>query len=138
MSFKEKLSQNYADAYLKRYGDRLTQVQGNAVSVKIEEKTILWIFHKIHVTILVRPERSKTVVKCIYKKNRWFKKPSFITVSQGNLLLIQGLKGKKGKGNREQVDVINIKNISTKKDLVPVKGDNGQKIQRVQKIQRFK
>lgn len=138
MGFKEKLSKNYADAYLKRYGDRLTQVQGNAVSVKVEEKTILWIFHKIKVTILVRPDRSKTVVKCTYKRNRWFKKPTFIPVSQGNLLIIQGLKGKKGKENREQIEIMNVRNLSTKKDLVPVEGDKGQKIQRVQKVQRYK
>lgn len=140
MSFKEKLTEYYTQSYLKKYGDRLTQVQGNVVSVKIEEKTILWIFHKLTATLLVRPDRSKGVVKCVYKKNRWFKKPEFIQVSQGNLLIVQGLKGKKSKkGNQstESTTIINIRNLSTKKDLVPVEGKAG-KIQRTQKIQRMK
>lgn len=134
MSFKEKLAQYYTKSYLKKYGERLTQVQGTVVSVKVTEKTILWIFHKLSVTLLVRPERSKNVVKCSYLRKKWFKTPEFIPVSQGNLVLVQGLKGKKGKENREQIELINIRNITTKKDLVPMDG----KPQRVQKIQRIK
>ncbi len=30
-------------------------------------------------------------------KEKWFKKPEFINVSQGNFILVQGLKGKKEK-----------------------------------------
>lgn len=134
MSFKEKIAQYYTKSYLKKYGDRLTQVQGTVVSVKITEKTILWIFHKLNVTLLVRPERSKNVVKCSYVRNKWFKKPEFITISQGNLVLVQGLKGKRGKENREQIELINIRNITTKKDLVPMDG----KPQRTQRVQRIK
>lgn len=134
MSFKEKIAQYYTKSYLKKYGDRLTQVQGTVVSVKVSEKTILWIFNKITITLLVRPERSKNVIKCVYLRNRWFKKPEFITVNQGNLVLVQGLKGKKGKGNSEQVEMINIRNMTTKKDLVPMEG----KMQKVQKVQRMK
>lgn len=134
MSIREKFSKYYADTYLKRYGDRLTQVQGNVVSVKIEEKTILWIFHKLTATLIVKPDRSKTVVKCVYKKNRWFKKPGFMAINQGNLLLIQGLKGKKGKEDRELITILNVRNLTTKKDLVPVEG----KIQTVRKVQRMK
>jgi hypothetical protein len=134
MSIKEKFSKYYTDTYLKRYGDRITQVQGNVVSVKIEEKTILWIFHKLKAVLIVKPDRSKSVVKCVYNKNRWFKKPSFITINQGNLLIVQGLKGKKGKGEREAISIMNIRNLSTKKDLIPVEG----KVQRVQKVQRIK
>ncbi len=134
MSFKEKIAQYYSKAYLKKYGDRLTQVQGTVVSVKVAEKTILWIFHKISVVILVRPDRSKNIVKCTYTRNRWFKKPEFIPITQGNLVLAQGLKGKKGKQNSEQIELINIRNMTTKKDLVPMEG----KIQRVQKVQRIK
>lgn len=136
MGFKEKLAKYYTDSYLKKYGDRLTQVQGNAISVKIEEKTILWIFHKLTVTLILRPERSKSIVRCIYKKNRWFKKPEFMSISQGNLLIVQGLKGKKGKENRETIEVMNIKNMSTKKDLIPVEG--APQVKRVQKVQRYK
>lgn len=140
MSFKEKLTQYYTQSYLKKYGDRLTQIQGNVVSVKIEEKTILWIFHKLTATLLVRPDRSKGVVKCVYKKNRWFKKPEFMQLAQGNLLIVQGLKGKKskkGSQTTESTTIINIRNLSTKKDLVPVEG-KAAKIQRTQKIQRMR
>lgn len=134
MSFKEKIAQYYTKSYLKKYGDRLTQVQGTVVSVKVTEKTILWIFNKLTVTILVRPERSKSVIKCVYLRNRWFKKPEFIPVNQGNLVLIQGLKGKRGKGNNEHIEMMNIRNMTTKKDLVPIEG----KVPKVQKVQRMK
>ncbi|MFL0269625.1 hypothetical protein [Candidatus Clostridium radicumherbarum] len=134
MSIKEKFSKYYTDTYLKRYGDRITQVQGNVVSVKIEEKPILWLFHKLTVTLIIKPDRSKTVVKCVYKKNKWFKKPTFMVINQGNLLLVQGLKGKKGKDNREIITIMNIRNLTTKKDLVPVEG----KVQQVRKVQRIK
>jgi hypothetical protein len=135
MSIKEKFAKYYTDTYLKRYGDRLTQVQGNVVSVKIEEKTILWIFHKIKAVLIVKPDRSKSVIKCVYKKNRWFKKPTFLTINQGNLLIVQGLKGKKGKDDKEGLSIMNIRNLSTKRDLVPVEG-KAPKVQKVQ--QRFK
>ncbi|OFI07532.1 hypothetical protein CLOACE_01360 [Clostridium acetireducens DSM 10703] len=134
MSFKEKLANYYTQSYLKKYGDRITQVQGNVVSIKLEEKSILWIFNKITATILLRPERSRTIVKCIYKKSRWFKKPKFIAINQGNLLVIQGLKGKKGKDNREQIDIVNIRNLTTKKDLVPLEG----KAAEIKKVQQRK
>ncbi|MCT8976084.1 hypothetical protein N4T77_05680 [Clostridium sp. CX1] len=134
MSLKEKIAQYYTKSYLKKYGDRLTQVQGTVVSVKVTEKTILWVFNKLTVTLLVRPERSKNITKCIYMRNRWFKKPEFIPVNQGNLVLVQGLKGKKGKQNSEQIEMINIRNMTTKKDLVPMEG----KMQKVQRVQRIK
>lgn len=134
MSFKEKIAQYYTKSYLKKYGDRLTQVQGTVVSVKITRKTILWIFNKLTVTLLVRPERSKNIVKCSYIRKKWFKKPEFITINQGNLVLLQGLKGKKGKENRESLDLINIRNMTSKKDLIPIEG----KMPKVQKIKRFK
>ena len=41
-------------------------------------------------------------------------KPNFIPVSQGNLVVIQGLKGKKGKENREIVEILNLMNLTTK------------------------
>lgn len=134
MSFKEKIAQYYTKSYLKKYGDRLTQVQGTVVSVKVTEKTILWIFNKLTVTLLVRPERSKNVTKCTYIRNRWFKKPEFIPINQGNLVLVQGLKGVKGKGAGEQIEMMNIRNMTTKKDLVPMEG----KMPKVQRIQRMK
>lgn len=134
MSFKEKISQYYTKSYLKKYGDRLTQVQGTVVSVKVTKKTILWIFHKLNVSLLVRPERSKNIVKCSYVRKKWFKKPDFITINQGNLVLVQGLKAKKGKQGKDFINLINIRNMTTKKDLVPVEG----KVQRVKRVQRIK
>ncbi|SKA72622.1 hypothetical protein SAMN05428976_1012 [Clostridium sp. USBA 49] len=134
MSVKEKFAKYYTESYLKRYGDRLTQIQGNVISVKVEEKTILWLFHKLKVNLILKPDRSKAVIRCVYKKNKWFKKPTFITINQGNLLLIQGLKGKKGKDDREVITIMNVRNLTTKKDLIPMEG----KIQKVQKVQRIK
>ncbi|MCM8710996.1 hypothetical protein M2651_08150 [Clostridium sp. SYSU_GA19001] len=134
MSIKEKFAKYYTENFLKKYGERLTQIQGNVISVKIEEKTILWLFHKIKATLIVKPDRSKSVIKCVYQKNRWFKKPEFITINQGNLVIIQGIKGKKGKEDRETISIMNVRNLTTKKDLIPVEG----KVQRVQKVQRIK
>ena len=131
MSFREKMQKAYAESYVKKMGDRLTQVQGNIISVKVEKKTILWIFHKLIVTFLVKQERSKNITKCVYKRNRWFKKPQFIPLSQGNLVVIQGNKGVKGKSNREVITVLNIRNLSTKTDLVPMDGGKEPKVQRV-------
>ncbi len=37
MGFKEKLGSYYTEAYLKKYGDRITQVQGNVISAKVEK-----------------------------------------------------------------------------------------------------
>ena len=129
MGFTDKLNKYYAENYIKKYGDRLAQVQGNIVSVKVEEKTILWIFHKITAVLLVKPERSRNIVRCVYKKRRWFKKIDFIQLSQGNFVLVQGLKGKKGKENREEIEIMNIRNITTRRDLIPI--DEEPKVQRV-------
>lgn len=144
MGFKDKLQSYYAKRYLKRYGDRLAQVQGNVISTKLTEKAILGIFHKLEVTILIRPERSKNIVQCVFKKTGWFKKPEFMPISQGNLLIVQGLKGKKPKDGKkpkktkessERITIMNIKNMTTKRDLVPIEG-NVPKVKR--QIQRLK
>jgi hypothetical protein len=140
MGFQEKLQNYYAKKYLKKYGDRLTQLQGNVVSTKVSEKTILGLFHKMSVTIIVRPDRSKNIVSCTYRKNRWFKKPAFIPISQGNLLLVQGLKADKkkkakAKDSKEGINIINIRNMTTKRDLVPIEGA-APKVQR--QVKRLK
>lgn len=135
MGFKEKLEKYYQDTAMKRYGDRLTQVKGNVLSVKIEEKKILWIFYKIKAVLIVRPERSKGVVTCVYKRNRWFKKPTFMSVSQGNLVIIQGLKAKKKKSKdavSDGIEIANVINITTKKELHHVDGDIMKKATKVQ------
>lgn len=134
MGFKDKMAKSYADAYLKKYGDRLTQVQGHILSVKVLEKTILWIFHKLQVDLVVKPERSKAIARCQYKKNQWFKKPKFMQLNQGHLVVVQGLKGKKGKEHSDILSVLNIRNLTTKKDLVQV----DQKVQKVQQKQFIK
>lgn len=118
MGFKDKLSKYYTDSYLEKYGDRLTQFQGSVLSVKLEEKTILWIFHKLSVTLMVRPDRSRVISKCVYNKNKWFKKATFVPVKQGNNVIIQGLKTVKD--GKEFIEISNLLNLTTKQDLVPV------------------
>ena len=92
MGFKDKMTKYYSDAYMEKYGDRMTSVAGTILSVKTEVKSILGIFNKLHVFLVVKPEVGKQVVKCEYKKNRWFKKPQFIDVNQGHKVIIMGLK----------------------------------------------
>lgn len=132
MGFKEKLAKYYTESYIKKYGDRMAQFQGSVISVKVQEQTILWIFHKITATLIIRPERSKSVIKCAYNKNRWFKKPEFIAISQGHNVVIQGLKGKKGKQNSEVIEIMNILNLTTKKDLIPVDHSQIKKVKQQQ------
>ena len=119
MGFKDKMTKYYSDAYMEKYGDRMTSVAGTILSVKTEVKSILGIFNKLHVFLVVKPEVGKQVVKCEYKKNRWFKKPQFIDVNQGHKVIIMGLKGIKGKANSENILVSNIANLTTRKDLHP-------------------
>ena len=119
MGFKDKMTKYYSDAYMNKYGDRMTSVAGTILSVKTEVKSILGIFNKLHVFLVVKPEVGKQVVKCEYKKNRWFKKPQFIDVNQGHKVIIMGLKGVKGKANSENVLISNIANLTTRKDLHP-------------------
>jgi len=146
MGLKDKISNSYRDAYLKRYGDRLTQAQGRVLSVKVEEKNYLRIFYKLLVTILVKADGSKSIAKCVFKKSRWLKKVSFISVLQGHSVIIQGMKGKKAKKgkkskeNSAQIQIVNIRNLTTKKDLVPTNGTQGNapKVQRVRADKRFK
>lgn len=133
MGFKEKLQSRYAKQFLEKNGDRLSSVQGNVVSIKIEEKAVLWLFHKLRVTLLVRPERSKSVVKCTYNKNKWFKKIPFIQINQGNLVIVQGMKGKRGKEDREILSVMNILNQTTKKELFKTEGQPQKNVQKFQR-----
>ena len=119
MGFKDKMTKYYSDAYMEKYGDRMTSVAGTILSVKTEVKSILGIFNKLHVFLVVKPEVGKQVVKCEYKKNRWFKKPQFIDVNQGHKVIIMGFKGVKGKANSENVLISNIANLTTRKDLHP-------------------
>ena len=119
MGFKDKMTKYYSDAYMEKYGDRMTSVAGTILSVKTEVKSILGIFNKLHVFLVVKPEVGKQVVKCEYKQNKWFKKPQFIDVNQGHKVIIMGLKGIKGKANSENILISNIANLTTRKDLHP-------------------
>ncbi|HCW74516.1 MAG TPA: hypothetical protein DHM90_12830 [Clostridiaceae bacterium] len=120
MGFKDKLQKYYADNYMKKYGDRITQAYGTVLSVKVEEKKYLWLFNVLTATIILKPEGSKNVVRSVYKAKRWFKKPDFIAVNQGNVILVQALKGKKGSEASEVLEVKNIRNVTTRKDLFKI------------------
>ncbi|CCJ33329.1 MULTISPECIES: hypothetical protein [Caloramator] len=136
MGFKEKLNQKLQDAYWEKYKDRLTQVHGHVLSVKVAEKVILGFIHLLKVDIVVKPERSKLVVKCQYKKRRFFKKPEFIQVNQGHLVLIQGLKPKKNKKkDSDVIEIMNVINMTTKKELIPI-GLDLKKLQQKQIIRK--
>ena len=55
MGFKDKMTKYYSDAYMEKYGDRMTSVAGTILSVKTEVKSILGIFNKLHVFLVVKP-----------------------------------------------------------------------------------
>ncbi len=120
MGFKDKLQKYYADNYMKKYGDRITQAYGTVLSVKVEQKRYLWIFNVLNATIILKPDGSKNVVRSVYKTRRWFKKPDFIAVNQGNIILLQALKGKKGADNSEILEIKNIRNVTTRRDLFKI------------------
>jgi hypothetical protein len=130
MGFKDALAKKYSEAYLNKYGDRITQVQGRVLSIKVSTKTVLWIYHKLIVDVLVKPESSKVVMRCQYSKKRWFKKPAFMTLNQGHSVIVQGVKGKKGKEDRDIITIMNIINFTTKQDLVPTGQPQAQNIKR--------
>lgn len=119
MGFKDKLTKYYSDAYMQKYGDRMTSTAGTVLSVKTETKSILGIFNKLHVWLVIKPDAGKQIVKCEFKRNRWFKQPEFIDVNQGHKVIIMGIKGEKGKANSEVINVSNIANLTTRKDLHP-------------------
>lgn len=119
MGFKDKMGSYFADAYTAKYGDRMTSATGTVLSVKVEEGSILGIIKKISCHLIIKPEVGKSVVKCEYKKKRWFKKPDFIEIKQGHKVLIMGLFGEKGKENSEVIAASNIVNLTTGKDIVP-------------------
>lgn len=125
MGFKDKLSgkfnKYFQNAYMEKYGDRITSVSGTILSAKLIEKNYI-IFNRLIVEMVVKPEVGKRVVKCWYKKNRWFKKPEFISVKQGHKVMIMGVTGEKNskKENSQEVQIMNLLNLTTKKDLVPI------------------
>lgn len=130
MGFRDSLAKKYADAYLTKYGDRITQVQGKILSMKTTTKTRFFFHHYITVDLLVKPEKSKNITRCQYAKKRWFKKPEFMQLSQGHSVVVQGVKGKKGKGDSELISVLNIMNLTTRQDLVKTGQPQSARIKR--------
>lgn len=133
MGFKEKITDYYTKSYLKKYGDRLTQAQGNVLSIKVDIKRYFWIFYVLTAVVLIKPERSKNVIKSTYKKKRWFKKPSFMNINQGHLVIVQALKDKK---TRENLKILNIRNLSNKQDLIPVDYPQPKSLTKIQRIRK--
>ncbi len=132
MGFRDKLTDYYTKSYLKKYGDRLTQAQGNVLSVKVDVKRYLWIFYVLTAVVFVKPERSKNVIKCTYKKKRWFKKPTFMNIHQGHLIIVQALKDKKN----ESIKILNIRNLSNKQDLIPVDQPQPKSTTKIQRVRK--
>ena len=125
MGFKDKVSGKlnsyFQNAYIEKYGDRIASTSGTVLSIKFVEKNYI-IIKRIMVEMVIKPEIGKKVVKCWYKKNRWFKKPEFISIKQGNKVMIMGVKGEKDnkKENSEEIQIMNVLNLTTKKDLFPI------------------
>ncbi|MGL5380864.1 hypothetical protein [Clostridium sp.] len=120
MGFKDKMTEYFSDAYMQKYGDRMTSATGTVLSVKIEEKNFLGIMRTIEAHILVKPEAGRGMIKSLYKKRRWFKKPEFIDIKQGHKVIIMGIQGEKGKDNSDVMTITNIANLTTRKDLHPM------------------
>ncbi|MFT8350728.1 hypothetical protein [Clostridium saccharoperbutylacetonicum] len=125
MGLKEKLSNKFGNyfqnAYIEKYGDRITSISGTVLSVKLIEKSYI-IFNRLMVELVIKPEVGTKIVKCWYKKNRWFKKPEFIPVKQGNKVIVMGVTGDREskKENSQEVQIMNLLNLTTKKDLIPI------------------
>lgn len=131
MGFRDSLNKGMQDRYLKKYGDRMTALRGNIINVKITEKRFLFFIHNLRVDILLRPERSKNIVRCYYKRRTWFKKYNLLNLQNGHLIIVQGLKDKKG----EAIEIINIQNLTTKKSIIdPDKIKQEQQKQKVQRV----
>ncbi len=133
MGFRDKLTEYYTKSYFKKYGDRLTQSQGNILSVKVNIKKYLWIFYILTAIVVIKPQNSRNIMKCIYKKKRWFKKPHFMNINQGHLVIIQALRDKK---NHENLKILNIRNLSNKQDLIPVNQPQPKSITKIQRIRK--
>lgn len=137
MGLKDKLGKYYQDAYIQKYGDRITSVNGTILSIKVIEKSFL-IFHKITANLIIKPDAGRKVVKCWYKKASWFKKPKFIDVKQGHKVMVMGIFGEKDskKENSQEVQITNLLNLTTKVDLIPVDHSQFKKIRQKQSIMR--
>lgn len=118
MGIKDKLEEYQRDNFMEQYGDRITPVLGNLLAVKIERKTKFFLWHTLLVSLVVKPQNSKNVVRAQYKKGKFLKDPEFIALRQGNQVLVQGVKGDKGKEAAETVNIMNVVNLTDKTQLV--------------------
>ena len=116
MGFKDTLNEMLQKRYLKKYGDRMTAQRGNIINIKVTEKSFLFIVHYLRVDVILKPERSKNIVRCYFKKRTWFKKYNLLNLQNGHLIVIQGLKDKTG----EAIEILNIQNLTTKKSILDV------------------
>lgn len=119
MGFKDKLEQYSKDTYFKKYGDRIASASGTVISIKSEEKNYFFL-RILVVDMIIKPEVGKAVIKARYKKKRWFKKITFISINRGNKVMIMGLKGIKGQKDADTIIIQNVLNLTTRKDLVPI------------------
>ena len=130
MGFKDKLLKSYTDNFFKKYGDRVVYLRGQVISIQVTTKRILWLYYKLYVDIIMKPEGSRAPLKTTYKKSKFFKAPEFLKINKGNLIYLTGLKGKKGKKDSTVVTVMNIYNQNTDKELV----QTGQKPKVMKKL----
>jgi len=72
------------------------------------------------VDMIIKPEVGKAVIKARYKKKKWFKKISFISIIRGHKVMIMGLKGIKGQKDADTIIIQNVLNLTTRKDLIPI------------------
>lgn len=118
MGFKEKLEQYQRDTFMEQYGDRISPIMGNLLSVKIERKVKFLIWHTLNVNLVIKPQGQKNIARAQYKKGKFFKDPDFIELKQGNQVLVQGVKGEPGKEAAEVVTIMNVVNFTDKTQLV--------------------
>jgi len=119
MGFKDKFGKYFQDSYYQKYGDRIASTSGTVVSIKFQEKNY-FLFHTFVVDMVIKPEIGPGIVKCRYKKSKFFKKVPFIAISRGHKVMIMGLKGIKGKKDADVLQIQNVLNLTNKKDLVPI------------------
>ncbi len=118
MGLRDKLENYQRESFLEKHGDRITPVLGNVLSIKVERTKKFFIYNQLEVNMVVKPVKSKNVVRCQYKKNAFFKEPEFMDIRNGNEVLVQGLKGEKGKNGAEIVNIMNVVNITDRTQLV--------------------
>ncbi|PKK40316.1 hypothetical protein ABB02_00425 [Clostridiaceae bacterium JG1575] len=117
MGIKRKMEEYQLENFMEQHGDRLTPVYGHVLSVKVDRKKKFFLWNTLTVHLVVKPVGSRNVVRCQYKKNG-FKEAPFISLRQGNEVLVQGLKGEKGKEAAESITIMNVVNITDRTQLV--------------------